>query len=171
MKLYLMRHGLAIKRGALVEDGDRPLTSVGIKKTQRVVKQFQELGLRFNLIVTSPLVRAQQTAEILHHQSLSKRLEVSAHLAPEGDLLEFLIWLAPYIKPEASLIAVGHQPDLGNWAEMLVYGQIQEGIILKKAGIIGLQLPDLGEAVAHSQLFWLTSPKLLVPEIATSKTN
>ncbi len=171
MKLYLMRHGLAIERGTFGEDMERPLTSEGIKKTQRVVKQFQELGLNFDLIVTSPLVRAQQTAKILHDQYLNSPLEVSAHLAPQGDLLEFLIWLDPYIKLEASLIAIGHQPDLGNWAEMLVYGQIQEGIILKKAGIIGLQLPDLGEAVAHSQLFWLTSPKLLVPEIAASKTN
>ncbi len=171
MKLYLMRHGLAIERGTFGEDRERPLTSEGIKKTQRVVKQFQELGLNFDLIVSSPLVRAQKTAKILHDQYLNSPLEVSAHLAPQGDLLEFLIWLAPYIKLEASLIAIGHQPDLGNWAEMLVYGQIQEGIILKKAGIIGLQLPDLGEAVAHSQLFWLTSPKLLVPEIAASKTN
>ncbi len=62
MKLYLMRHGLAIERGTFGEDRERPLTSEGIKKTQRVVKQFHKLGLNFDLIVTSPLVRAQQTA-------------------------------------------------------------------------------------------------------------
>ncbi len=171
MKLYLMRHGLAIERETYVEDSHRPLTALGKKKTEQVVNQFQTLGLSFDLIITSPLVRAQQTAEILHDRFLNSPLKVSAHLAPEGDLLKFLTWLAPHIKPEASLIVIGHQPDLGNWAEMLVYGKIQEGIILKKAGIIGLQLPDLGEAVAYSQLFWLTSPKLLVPEIATNKTN
>jgi phosphohistidine phosphatase len=161
MKLYLMRHGLAIERGIYLEDGDRPLTDLGKKKTAQVSQHLQKLELRFELIVTSPLVRAQQTAEILHHQSLSRDLEISPHLAPEGDLSRFLTELVSYAKPEASLIAVGHQPDLGNWAEMLIYGQVREVIVLKKAGIIGLQLPDPGEAIANSQLFWLTSPKLL----------
>ena len=170
MKLYLMRHGLAIERGTLVEDSDRPLTALGKKKTQHVGQYLQKLGLNFDLIITSPLVRARQTAEIIHHQSLSRHLEVSPYLAPEGDLSEFLAWLALHAKPEASLMAIGHQPDLGNWSEMLVYGQIQEGIVLKKAGIIGLQLPDSGEAIAHSQIFWLTSPKLLVPKIVSKAT-
>lgn len=161
MKLYLMRHGLAIERGIYIEDGDRPLTVLGKKKTTQVGEYLQELGLEFDLIVTSPLVRAQQTAEILHQQSLGKDLSISPHLAPEGDLSQFLAGLSAYAKPKASLIAVGHQPDLGNWAELLIYGQVKEAIVLKKAGIIGLQLPDIGEAIAASQLFWLTSPKLL----------
>ncbi len=156
-----MRHGLAIERGIYTEDGDRPLTILGKKKTAQVGEYLQKLGLEFDLIVTSPLVRARQTAEILHHQSLSRNLETSSHLSPEGDLSQFLAGLSAYVKPEASLIAVGHQPDLGNWAELLIYGQVKEAIVLKKAGIIGLQLPDTGEAIATSQLFWLTSPKLL----------
>lgn len=169
MKLYLMRHGLAAERGTFIEDGDRPLTALGKKKTQQVGKYLQKLGLKFDLIVTSPLVRAQQTAEILHQQTLSGHLEVSPHLAPEGKLSQFLIWLSASTKPPASLIALGHQPDLGNWAEMLLYGQSQGAIVLKKAGIIGLQLPDTGEAIAHSQLFWLTSPKLLFSEIEITR--
>ena len=161
MNLYLMRHGLAIDRGTYVEDGDRPLTALGKKKTAQVGEHLQKIGLEFDLIVTSPLVRARQTAEILHHQSLSRDLEISPDLAPEGNLSRFLAGLAAYAKSGASLIAVGHQPDLGNWAEMLIYGQIKEAIVLKKAGIIGLQLPDTGDAIGNSQIFWLTSPKLL----------
>ena len=166
-----MRHGLATEQGAYMEDGDRPLTALGKKKTEKVSQYLEKLGLRFDLIMTSPLVRAQQTAEILHDQYSSSLLEISSHLSPEGDLPQFLQWLTLNCQPETSLIAVGHQPDLGNWAEMLVYGQIREAIVLKKAGIIGLELPDTGEAIAHSQIFWLTSPKLLVPKIASSKFN
>ncbi len=190
MKLYLMRHGIAIERGTYTEDGDRPLTEVGIKKTQRVVQQLQTLNLNFDLIVTSPLVRAQQTAAILQQQYPHVPLEISDHLAPEGNLPDFLTWLfsdqqpvnqsspqaddlqSSHSQPNNSqslgkdsktrVIAIGHEPDLGNWAELLLYGQIRGGILLKKAGIIGLELPATGEAIAQSQLFWLTSPKLLV---------
>lgn len=161
MKLYLMRHGLAIERGTYTEDCDRPLTILGKKKAQQVSQHLQKIGLEFDLILTSPLVRARQTAEILYNQSLSKNLVISPHLSPEGDLSQFLAWISPYIKPDYKVIALGHQPDLGNWAEMLIYGQVKEAIILKKAGIIGLQLPETGEAIANSHLFWLTSPKLL----------
>jgi len=163
MKLYLMRHGLATERGTFEEDGDRPLTTVGCKKTQQVSKYLQNLGLKFDLIITSPLVRAQQTADIFYRQGLSGNLEVSPHLAPGGELSHFLTFLS--LHPQTKAIAVGHQPDLGAWAEMLLYGQEREVIVLKKAGIIGLQLPEIGDAIAHSQLFWLTSPKLLIPEI------
>ncbi len=195
MKLYLMRHGIAIERGIYSEDGDRPLTEVGIKKTQRVVQQLQTLNLSFDLVVTSPLVRAQQTAAILRVQYPNSPLKISDYLAPGGNLLEFLTWLfadhqldnqlfsqsnhpqsnhpqSNHPQPdhpqplgrnsEARVIAIGHEPDLGNWAELLLYGQINGSILLKKAGIVGLHLPTTGEAIAQSQLFWLTSPKLLV---------
>lgn len=164
-----MRHGLATERGTFAEDDDRPLTPLGEKKTQLVAQYLQELGLSFDRIITSPLVRAQQTAEILLQTHLSSHRSTSAHLAPEGDLTQFLAELVPS-KPKANFLAVGHQPDLGDWAEMLIYGAVQGAIVLKKAGIIGLEIPETGEAIGYSQLFWLTSPKLLIPELIT-KTN
>jgi len=165
MKLYLMRHGLATERGTFVEDDDRPLTPLGEKKTHLVAQYLQELGLSFDRIITSPLVRAQQTAEILL-QIHSSHGETSAHLAPEGDLTQFLAALVPH-KPKANFLAVGHQPDLGDWAEMLIFGAVRGAIVLKKAGIIGLEIPEAEEAIGHSQLFWLTSPKLLIPKLIT----
>jgi phosphohistidine phosphatase len=183
MKLYLMRHGIAIERGTYSEDDERPLTEIGIQKTERVVQQLQRLNLSFDLIVTSPLVRAHQTAVILRQEYPHVPLEISDHLAPEGSLPKFLTWLfsdnqpdnsldnqsssrSDYSQPlgkdsDPSIIAIGHEPDLGNWAELLLYGQTSGAILLKKAGIIGLHLPTTGEAIAQSQLFWLTSPKLL----------
>jgi len=57
---------------------------------------------------------------------------------------------------------VGHQPNLGNWAEMLVWGTIKNKIIVKKAGIIGLSIPDQEMPIGNSELFLLTSPKWLL---------
>jgi len=54
---------------------------------------------------------------------------------------------------------VGHQPDLTNWTELLIWGEIQGKLILKKAGIIGLDLLDLSNPIGTSELFLLAGPK------------
>ncbi|MBD1862498.1 MULTISPECIES: phosphohistidine phosphatase SixA [Trichocoleus] len=162
--LYIIRHGIAAERGTYTRDGERPLTEEGRRKTRQVAKRLVELKLQFDLILTSPLVRAQQTAEILQAEGLSARLEVSDYLAPDGSLEAWLAWFNKWQRshPDAPLAIVGHQPDLGNWAETLVWGQARDGLVLKKAGVIGLTIPGLGQAIANSSLFWLSPPKFLL---------
>lgn len=123
-----------------------------------------ELKLHFGLILTSPLVRARQTAEILQDVGLSSRLEVSEHLAPGGSLEAWLAWFEDWQRshPHSDLAIVGHEPDLGNWAEILLWGQARDGLVLKKAGVIGLTIPETGPAIAKSSLFWLSPPKFLL---------
>jgi len=60
------------------------------------------------------------------------------------------------------LALVGHQPDLGNWAETLVWGYAKEKLVLKKAGVIGINIPDTGSPIGKSELFLLTSPKWVI---------
>lgn len=162
-KLYLIRHGIAADPFEYDSDSDRPLTAVGHQKTGKVAKRLQELDLHFDLILTSPLVRARQTAEILYRTNLSSHLEDSNQLAPGGNIHTWIKWLEAWQNSGGSQLAlVGHQPDLGNWAEILVWGNAKAAIILKKAGIIGLNLPSSGSPIGNSELFWLTAPKLLL---------
>jgi phosphohistidine phosphatase len=161
-ELYLIRHGIAAERGTYKEDGDRPLTEEGHRKTTRVAERLHALGVRFDLILTSPLVRARQTAEILRSVGLSDRLEESVDLAPDGSLHHWLIWLNQWQASGKRLALVGHQPDLGDWAETLAWGESKQQIVLKKAGVIGLLLPQAKPPVGQSQLFWLTPPKFLL---------
>lgn len=161
MELYLIRHGIAVERTSDLEDEKRSLTEVGRQKTRQVAKRLDELGLQFDLILTSPLVRSRQTAEILHTSGLSCQLKESIHLAPGGDIYDWLKSLEHWEQPE-TMALIGHQPDLGQWAETLIWGQARDKIVLKKAGIIGLALPDTSSFVGHSQLFWLTPPKFLL---------
>lgn len=163
MELYMIRHGIAAAPAAYAHDSDRPLTPEGERKTAKVAKQLHKMQIHFDLILTSPLLRAQQTAKILQAAGLSAKIEESAHLAPAGDIKEWLKWLE--LKKEEgckSLALVGHQPNLGDWAETLLWGKATGSLVVKKAGIIGLTLPELGSPLARSQLFWLTSPKLLI---------
>lgn len=161
--LYLIRHGLAGERGTYENDDERPLTKEGQSKTRKVAIRLKELELQFDRILTSPLIRARQTAEILKSVGLSNQLEECKALAPDGDINDWLTsynsWISTASKP---LALVGHQPDLGNWAELLIWGQSKEVLILKKAGIIGITLPSTGSPLANSQLFWLTPPKFLL---------
>lgn len=161
--LYLIRHGIAAEHGTYQNDDERPLTQEGDRKTRKVASRLKELELELGIILTSPLIRARQTAEILKAAGLSQQLEECAALAPDGNIhdwiTEYKTWISTASKP---LALVGHQPDLGNWAELLIWGQAKEALILKKAGIIGITLPLKGSPLANSQLFWLTPPKFLL---------
>jgi len=158
--VYLIRHGLAAEPGTYADD-QRPLTEDGRKKTRLVAKRLLDLGLRFEPILTSPLVRAHQTAEILVQAGLGDRLETVEFLAPAGAIADWLDWLLSW-KPSgnATLAMVGHEPDLSRWAETLIWGEPCGALVLKKAGIIGLTLTASGSPIGNSSLFWLTPPRL-----------
>ncbi len=164
MEVYLIRHGIAADRGTYDDDEQRPLTNKGRTKTTTVAQSLLATGLKFELILSSPLVRASQTAEILKQVGLSKTIKMNEFLKPDGNLEQWLEWQQTWQlqHPEGKLALVGHQPDLGNWAEMLLWGSIKGQITVKKAGIVGLKLPHLGTPISRSTLFLLTSPKWLI---------
>jgi phosphohistidine phosphatase len=164
VELYLIRHGIAEERRWDINDEKRALTEHGRDKTQKVAERLKKLGLHFDLIATSPLERARQTAEILVATGLSSQLEECTHLAPDGRLDNWVgEWLEPRnYPPHTQLALVGHEPNLGIWAENLLWGEAQERLVLKKAGMIGLRLPEKGSVLGRSQMFWLTPPKYLL---------
>ena len=76
--------------------------------------------------------------------------------------LAIVAWARSPRTPTSKLALIGHQPDLGIWASMLVWGEAKEALILKKAGIIGLNLPTMRSPIGQSQMFLLTPPKFLI---------
>lgn len=164
MDVYLIRHGIASVRGTYADDEQRPLTEKGRRRTTEVANKLLSMGLKFDLILTSPLVRASQTAEILVTADLSQRMDIQEFLKPNGNIEQWLAWQQKWQlnHQKGQLALVGHQPDLGNWAEMLLWGNVQGQITVKKAGIVGLKLPNIGTPISRSTLFLLTSPKWLI---------
>ena len=166
MEVYLIRHGIAAERGTYADDEQRPLTKKGLVKTTEVAKRLQDLGLKFDLMLTSPLVRASQTAKIFRKVGLVKKenLQTFIPLKPDGRVEQWLEWLRSHQpeNPDSKLALVGHQPDLGNWAEMLIWGTIKGQIAVKKAGIVGIEIPDIGTPISRSTLFLLISPKWII---------
>ncbi|USR93211.1 phosphohistidine phosphatase SixA [Phormidium yuhuli AB48] len=167
-QLYLIRHGIAADRNPQTypDDRQRPLTDAGVKKTRKIAKRLAELGLQFDHLLTSPLIRAQQTADILHNAKLSPQPEIFPALAPCGPIQDWLNWYNTLPKTskngDVAIAVVGHEPDLGQWAEQLIWGEVREKLIVKKAGVIGVNLPDDGEIIGQSTLFWLVPPRFLL---------
>lgn len=164
MEVYLIRHGIAGEKGTYADDEQRPLVKKGRDKTAQVAQRLVSVGLKFDLLLSSPLVRAYQTAEILQQAGLAKTIETFAPLKPDGAIAQWLEWLQQYQlqHPDAKIALVGHQPDLGNWTEMLLWGDIKGQIEVKKSGVIGLKIPQFGTPIARSTLFLHVSPKWLI---------
>lgn len=163
MELYFIRHGIAVERDGALPDPERPLTEKGRQKTTKVAQRFSEIGVRFDLILSSPLLRAKQTAEILLEANLSSQVQEFSALAPGGDMQQWLKWWekSDYHQDKSCLALVGHEPDLGNWAQMLLWDKIEDKLVLKKGGVLALELPVQGNPLGQSLLFLLTSPKWL----------
>jgi phosphohistidine phosphatase len=160
IQVYLIRHGIAADPQDYERDEDRPLTETGRQKTQAIAQRLKELNLQFDEISTSPLVRAHQTAEILLEADLAPQLTVSKFLAPMGS---FRNWLDQVQTLDRKTLAlVGHEPDLSQWAELLVWGEAKGAITLKKAGMIGIDIPNPTDPIGNSSLFWLTPPRFLI---------
>jgi phosphohistidine phosphatase len=169
MYLYLIRHGIAVDLDPInpdptASDLARSLTKIGRKKIKQVAKHLQMSGLAFDTILSSPLVRAHQTAEILVAQNLSSQLEISTDLAPAGNLQSWITWWESRStdKPISKLALVGHEPNLSEWAELLIVGSIQHRLILKKGGVIGLKFPTSQISLGTAQLHCLIPPKYLI---------
>jgi phosphohistidine phosphatase len=159
-ELYLIRHGIAVDRSLGLVDGERPLTATGQRRTLRVGQRLVELGIRCDRLLSSPLVRARQTASLLVEAHVAPEIEICPALQPGGDLRQGLQQMA---RTDWSRLAlVGHEPDLGLWAETLIWSATQEKLIVKKSGVIGLLYPPSGDPIGQCQLFWLAPPRLLI---------
>jgi phosphohistidine phosphatase len=112
--------------------------------------------------LSSPLVRAQQTAQILVAAGCSEHLEIFDFLGPDGQIESWLVWLQNYrlTQPTSQRIAlIGHAPNLGRWAELLVFGKVFDRIQLKKAGMLALRAPVTDALLGNCELLGLMQPK------------
>ena len=146
MILYILRHGLAVEPGApgYAKDADRPLTPKGERKLWQIAEAMETLELAFDLMLSSPHLRARQTADIIAEAfNARKKLEFSETLTPAGSpkrLIEFLLGLKPL--PE-NVLLVGHEPYLSGLISLLVAGDARLCVTLKKGGLCKLNAESL----------------------------
>ena len=149
MQLYFLRHGEADWPGWTKPDDERPLTDFGRKEVRQVAKFLNRLKVKPDLIVTSPLPRALQTAEVAAEQ-LKTKLRQDEALEPEFGISE----LRTVLKRHRSkvLVLVGHEPDFSSVISALTGAFLK----LSKAGVA---LVDIDLETEKGKLLWLFPPK------------
>lgn len=159
MELYILRHGIAVERGTpgYKKDSDRPLTPEGEEKMRQIADAMRGMDLKFDVILSSPYTRAEQTANIVAGE-LDEEVSYSDYLVPGSNALE-LIGEINDERPQRVLL-VGHEPDLSSLISVLITGGSDAGIELKKGGLCKLTTDKLvfGRCAA---LNWLLTPKQL----------
>jgi len=161
MELYLLRHSIAGDHDDLEikNDAERRLTPKGKRQLRQSAAALKKMSLRFHWILSSPYLRAKQTAEIVAEILGSKRrLEFRDALAPDGDPRNLIRALnAPKPVPE-SVLLVGHEPYLGHLVSVLTTGGTDLAIDFKKGGLCRLEVEKLHYGRC-AVLKWLLTPK------------
>lgn len=160
IELYLVRHAIAAERGAnYPDDRERPLTADGISRFKHAVDGLTDLDVKVDLVLTSPLVRARHTAELLVAGLPGKpRLEVLETLAPGGRMPAVLDAITKYSRRYRRIALVGHEPDLGELAVKLLQAK---GLIEFKKGAVALIELDGALPTGPGTLRWLIPPRAL----------
>jgi phosphohistidine phosphatase len=159
MDLYIIRHAeaQALGEGDIQDDEERPLTPDGQFNCGQLAAALKRHGIHFDRIVTSPLLRARQTADGLLRDLPSPKpeLHLCDHLAPGGRRKKLTRFLSGLDAP--SIAIVGHMPDLADYAAWLI-GSRKAQLDLAKAGVASIHFDgDLDKGMGA--LTWMVTPK------------
>ena len=163
MELYIIRHAIAQPLGQKNDftDEKRALTSEGRAAMREAAKGLRKLGVMFDLVLTSPLTRAIETAEIVASAlGLSKKeIEQTASLSPGAAVRELFAEIKRHNGAEA-IALVGHQPDLGEIISVIVQGNTSLAVQLKKGSVCSIKVTETVPTL-RGELLWLITPRQL----------
>lgn len=158
MQVYLLRHGIAEEGTSQTGDSDRALTNDGRKKLRQVLTHVAEAGVKIDLVLTSPLKRAVQTAAVAVSCLKSKpETLVCKTLAPGGTVED--VWSEIRVHRDAeALLLVGHNPLFGNLASFLL-GAPELHVDFKKGAVMRIDFDALGPK-PRGVLHWYLTARL-----------
>jgi phosphohistidine phosphatase len=159
LELYLIRHGVAEERGEKYpDDSKRPLTAAGIARLRKEAKALEKLEVSFDQILSSPLVRAKQTADVFAEEMKSKpSVALADALTPAGTPAAVMQELGRHMR-KARIALVGHEPNMGELAAYLVGAKTV--LPFKKGAVCRIDFsvfPPKGKG----QLIWFVTPRML----------
>lgn len=155
-----MRHGDAVDRmdPAMKTDEMRPLTPLGQEEVAGMARVLERLGVKPDVILTSPLVRARQTADIVAAELHAGRPAISDELAPGGTMTGVLNDILAAGPPKQVLLS-GHMPGVGMLVGYLVWSNSDIIVPFRTAAICRVDLPDEAPFPGAGDLRWLLPPR------------
>jgi len=160
MTFYILRHGLAGERGdpRYPKDSERPLTAKGIRKMGKIAQAMKRLDISLDVLLSSPYMRARQTAEIVAKRfKAGRRLSLVEALTPDGIPEELIEYLNKLDVPHETVLLSGHEPYLSRLISVLIAGNPDLAIELKKGGLCKLEIESL-RYDRCACLQWLLTP-------------
>ena len=159
LEVYLIRHGLAAERGKeWPDDSKRPLTPEGLVSLRKEARALNKLEVTFDQIVSSPLVRTRQTADVFSEELKGHpEIVLSDALAPAGTPAAIIQEIGKHVR-KARLALVGHEPNLGELAGELIGAR--GALEFKKGGICRVDF-DVLPPKGTGRLRWFVTPKML----------
>lgn len=161
-ELYIMRHGIAVERGTAnyLDDAKRPLTPEGKKKVQEITQGLIRLGLELHWVVSSPLVRAVETAELVADLlPANVPLDFCDALRPGGAPEDLVKFLAKHASRRRVMV-VGHEPDLSELAARLMGAGRHANLTFKKGGCCLITFDEFPPK-SPGQLVWWLTPRIV----------
>jgi len=163
MQLLIIRHAVAEDRLEFARrnanDDERPLTTKGLERMRQGAAGLRQLAGRIDVLATSPLRRARQTADIVQDALEAPKPMVADELAPGRGPEAVAGWLA-LLPEDATIAIVGHEPDSSELLGWLTTGVAQSFVAFKKGGACLLDVDNPPRA-GSAQLLWLLTPKQL----------
>lgn len=163
MELYVLRHAIAVERLDWAESDDtRPLSAYGITKMKQNATGLTRLLPKIDLILTSPYLRARQTAEIVckvYGFKISDKVVETESLTPDGAFKDLFKDFGKY-ESDNRVMVVGHQPYLGDLISYLTSEGDVRNVPLKKGGIACIEL-ERDDPRHTGMLNWLLTPRQL----------
>ncbi len=160
MQIYIIRHAIAeLRENWGQSDEERPLTEEGRKKMERIARGLRNMKVTFSHLYSSPLVRAQQTAEIVGKKITVQTFAQTDLLVPEADPARLLPFLNEH-EEEAALALVGHEPHVSSLLSFLLAGKPGSFVYFKKGGVALIEGNTPVQA-GQCTLRWLLEPRHL----------
>jgi phosphohistidine phosphatase len=161
MELVFLRHGLAADREEWKgEDEARPLTTEGVDRTKDAVQGLRTLKVRPDAILSSPLLRARETAEIAKKGLITDaKVELADELTPSAAPDQLIARLTD-LADKPVVLCVGHEPHISTTISAMVSGKTAATFDVKKAGACCIRFTGIPRAGAGTML-WLLPPKFL----------
>jgi phosphohistidine phosphatase len=159
MRLLIIRHAIAVPRGTPdIPDDERPLTKRGRRRFRSAAEGLARLIKRPDVVVSSPLPRARETADIAA-KAFGKRVEVVEDAALAGGTVEEISRVLEKYPGDSTVAIVGHEPDLSELLARIMGTPHSSRLTFKKGGAALVDLP--GSATEGGSLIWYLPPRAM----------
>lgn len=157
MEIILVRHAKAEARDAnsWPDDDQRPLTAEGRAEQRAAARAMKKMGIKFDFLLTSPLLRARETADLLARGYRWSEAPQAVEELGHGYAVGAVVKLLAKFPPASTVAMVGHEPDLSDLTGALTTKDGRLNIAVKKSGVVGIEFDGPAEAGKGTLLFHL----------------